>query len=159
RKMEAMLKALPEVEVFGSVTAFALAGPGQANQSIVFVRLKPRDERQRGVQEMVKAPGGLQAQFFQNVEGGIAVPTIPKAFGRGFGSAFQLVIQGYDLEDLNSVTTSVLNQLRSTDYLLNARSTFELTKPELRLDIDRNRAAALGVSLEDISRTLQILFG
>ena len=39
------------------------------------------------------------------------------------------------------------------------RSSFEVTKPELRLDIDRSRAAALGLSLEDISRTLQILFG
>jgi multidrug efflux pump subunit AcrB len=42
---------------------------------------------------------------------------------------------------------------------VNARSSFEVTKPELRLDIDRSRAAALGVSIEDISRTLQILFG
>src|SRR6185503_14298093 len=38
-------------------------------------------------------------------------------------------------------------------------SSFEVNKPELRLDIDRDRAASLGVSIEDISRTLQILFG
>jgi len=159
RQMETILKNTPEVEAFGSVTAFALAGPGQANQSIVFVRLKERDERKKGIQELVNGPGGLRQQFFEEVEGAIAVPNIPKAIGRGFGSAFQLVIQAQDLDQLNTYTQSLLNKLRQTDYLVNARSSFEVTKPELRLDIDRSRAAALGVTIEDISRTLQILFG
>jgi multidrug efflux pump len=44
-------------------------------------------------------------------------------------------------------------------YLLNLRSSFEFNKPELRVEINRDRAAALGVSVEDISRTMQMLFG
>ncbi len=159
RKMEAILKEVPEVQSYGAITAFAMAGPGQANQGIVFVRLKELEDRTRGIQEIVNGPGGLRQQFFQNVEGAIAVPNIPKAIGRGFGSAFQLVIQGQDLEQLNTYTQSLLNKLRAMTNLVNARSSFEVTKPELRLDIDRSRAAALGVSIEDISRTLQILFG
>ncbi len=159
RKMEAILKATPEVESFGSVTAFALAGPGQANQSILFVRLKDREDRKRGIQELVNGAGGLRMKFFQDVEGAIAVPNIPKAIGRGFGSAFQLVIQGQDLDQLNTYSTALLNKLRGLPFLVNARSSFEVTKPELRLDINRNRAAALGLSIEDVSRTLQILFG
>jgi hydrophobe/amphiphile efflux-1 (HAE1) family protein len=159
RKMEAMLQATPEVEAYGSVTAFALVGPGQANQSIVFVRLKEASERKRSVHQLVNGPGGLRQQFFQNVEGSIAVPIIPSAIGRGFGSKFQLVLQHQDLDQLNGATESLLAKLRQSGFLLNARSSFELTKPELRLDIDRSRAAALGLSIEDISRTLQILFG
>jgi multidrug efflux pump len=157
RKMETMLAKTPEVEVYGSVTAFALAGPGQANQSIIFIKLK--DDRHRSVQEIVKGPGGLQAQFFQNVEGAFAAPIIPKAIGRAFGSAFQLVIQGQNLDELSAYTETVLNKLRATTNIINARSSFEITKPELRLDIDRDRAATLGLSIEDVSRTLQILFG
>jgi len=42
---------------------------------------------------------------------------------------------------------------------MNVRSSFEINKPELRIHINRNRAAVLGVSVRDISRTLQILFG
>jgi hydrophobe/amphiphile efflux-1 (HAE1) family protein len=157
RKMEAILTGTPEVEVYGSVTAFALAGPGQANSSIIFIKLK--DGKRRSVQEIVKGPGGLQSQFFMNVEGAFAAPIIPKAIGRQFGSAYQLVIQGQNLDELNEYTQVVLNKLRGSTNIINARSSFEITKPELRLDIDRNRAAALGVSIEDISRTLQILFG
>ena len=159
REMENILKAVPEIEAFGSVTAFALAGPGQANSSILFVRFKDRAARQRGIREIVNGPGGLRLKFFTEIEGAIAVPTIPKAIGRGFGSPFQLVLQTQDLDALNRYTGEVLNKLRQSGFLLNARSSFEVTKPELRLDIDRNRSAALGVSIEDISRTLQILFG
>ncbi len=159
RKMEAMLAKTPEVEAYGSVTAFAFAGPGLANNAIVFVKFKERDQRQRGVQEIVNGPGGLRGQFWSEVQGAIAVPSIPKAIGRSFGSAFQLVIQAQELDELNATTQEVLNKLRAMPFLLNARSSFEVTKPELRLDIDRNRAAALGVSIDEVSRTLQILFG
>ena len=159
RKAEELLAKVPEVEAYGSITAFALAGPGSANLAIVFVKLKEPSERKRNVQQIVNGPGGLRMQFLNNVEGAIAVPNIPKAIGRGFGSAFQLVVQAQDLDQLNDYVTKLLTKLRQSGYLLNARSSFEITKPELRLDIDRNRAAALGVSIQDISKTLQILFG
>jgi multidrug efflux pump len=159
RQMEAILKETPEIQSYGSVTAFAMAGPGQANQAILFVRLKERQNRERGIQELVNGPGGLRLKFFQEVEGAIAAPNIPKAIGRGFGSAFQLVVQSQDLDQLNAYTSSLLNKLRGLPFLVNVRTSFEVTKPELRLDINRNRAAALGLSIEDISRTLQILFG
>jgi multidrug efflux pump len=159
RKMETILSETPEVAAYGSVTAFAMAGPGLANNAIVFVKLKERSERKRGIQEIVNAPGGLRQRFFNEVQGAIAVPNIPKAIGRGFGASFQLVLQAQDLDELNRYTTEVLNKLRGQPYLVNVRPSFEVTKPELRLDIDRNRAAALGVSIEDVSRTLQILFG
>jgi multidrug efflux pump len=159
RKVEKILLETPEVAAFGSVTAFAMAGPGQANNAIVFVKLKERSERNRGIQEVVNGPGGLRQRLWNEVPGAIAVPNIPKAIGRGFGAPFQLVLQAQDLEELNRYTTEVLNKLRGLPFLVNARSSFEVTKPELRVEIDRNRAAALGVSIEDVSRTLQILFG
>src|SRR6185436_14277408 len=70
-----------------------------------------------------------------------------------------LVIQAQDLETLNRYQNELANKLRQSGYLQNVRSSFEVNKPELRLNIDRNRAAALGVSIEDISRSMQILFG
>jgi hydrophobe/amphiphile efflux-1 (HAE1) family protein len=158
-KIEKILAETPEVQAFGAVIAFSQQGPGQPNSAIAFVRLKDRAERKKGVQEIVNGPGGLRMRFFQEVEGAIAVPNIPKAIGRGFGAPFQLVIQGQDLESLNQYVGALMNKLRAQPYLVNVRSSFEITKPELRLDIDRDRAAALGVSIEDVSRTLQILFG
>ena len=157
REMEGILRDTPEVLSFGCVLAPAFAGPGQANSGILFVRLT--EDRKRSVQEVVNGPDGLRMRLFRDVEGAIANVQIPKAIGRGFSAPFQLVIQGQDLDVMDRYLRRTLGRLRETGLLLNLRSSFEFNKPELRVEIDRNRAAALGVSVEDISRTMQILFG
>ncbi|MBL8014147.1 MAG: efflux transporter outer membrane subunit, partial [Candidatus Omnitrophica bacterium] len=109
--------------------------------------------------DIVGGPTGLAGQFFGNVEGAFVIPIIPQAIGRGFAQPFQLVLQGQDLDQLNKYAAQLSDKLRSSGILMNVRSNFEINKPELRVHIDRNRAAALGITVEDISKTLQILFG
>ena len=155
--MEKIIVTIPELQAYGAIVSPAFSGPGQANFGIVFLRLK--DERKRSVQEIVNGPGGLKGRFFAEVEGAIAVAQIPKAISRSFGSPFQLVLKAQNLDELNKYTEQLLNKLRPSGYLQNARSSFEYSKPELRLNIDRDRAASLGVSIQEISRTLQMLFG
>jgi hydrophobe/amphiphile efflux-1 (HAE1) family protein len=157
REMEGILASTPEIELYGAMVAPGFSGPGQGNSGIVFVKL--REERERSVQQVVGGPDGLRARFFRDVEGAIAIPNIPKAIDRSFNSPFQLVIQGNDLTRLDAAARDLANKLRASGFLLNVQSSFEVNKPELRLTIDRDRASALGVSVEDVSRTLQILFG
>jgi multidrug efflux pump len=157
REMEGILRDTPEVLSYGCVLAPGFSGPGQANSGILFVRLQ--EGRRRSVQEVVNGPNGLRARLFREVEGAIANVQIPKAIGRGFSAPFQLVIQGQDLDVMDRYLRRSLGELRETGFLLNLRSSFEFNKPELRVEINRDRAAALGVSVEDISRTMQMLFG
>jgi multidrug efflux pump subunit AcrB len=157
REVEQILARTPEVETYGLTIAFGSSGPGQVSSAIGFVRLK--DGPRRSAQEIVGGPNGLRSQLINNIEGALVMTQVPKAIGRGFGSAFQLVVQAEDLESLNRYLGELVNKLRRTDYLVNVRSSFEVNKPELRINIDRDRASALGVSVDDISRTLQILFG
>ncbi len=157
RQMEGLLEQVPEIRSRGVIVAPPFGGPGAANQGIAFVRLHP--ERQRSVQDLVNGPDGLRMQLIAGVEGALVIPNIPKPISRGFGAPFSLVLQNDDLDQLNATAQRVANQLRTNGFLVNVRSSFEVTKPELRIEIDRNRAAALGVSIADISRTLQILFG
>jgi multidrug efflux pump len=117
------------------------------------------EERKRSVQEIVRGPGGLFERFGNEIEGAIAIPNIPKAIERRGSAPFQLVVQASDLEELNEYSTELVNRLRTEGWLANVQSSFEINKPELRLKIDRDRAAALEVSIADISRTLQVLFG
>ena len=159
KELEAIVVSTPEVVSYGGIVAPAFQGPGQANSGILFVRLKDRGDRDRSAQEIVSGPGGLRSKFFTQVEGALAIPQIPKAIGRSGASPFQLVIQAEDLDALDKYSRQLVDKLRQSGYLLNVRSSFEVNKPELRLAIDRNRAAALGVSIEDVSRTMQILFG
>jgi hydrophobe/amphiphile efflux-1 (HAE1) family protein len=157
RKMEGMIAATPEVDGYFSAVALARGGPGRGNEGLAFIRLK--DQRKRSVQDIVGGPTGLGSQFFMNIEGAIAIPLIPKAIGFNFGQSYQLVLQHQDLTELNAVTQQITNQLRQAGFLMNVRPTFELNRPQLEVMIDRDRAAALDVSVQEIARTLQILFG
>lgn len=157
RKMEGIISQVPEVEGYFSAVALARGGPGQTSQGLAFIRLK--DQRDRHLRDIVGGPTGLGGKFFSEVEGAFVIPIIPKAIGRGFSQPFQIVVQSQDLKALNTYAEDLTNQLRNAGFLMNVRTTFEMNKPELRIDIDRNRAAALGVNVEDISRTMQILFG
>jgi multidrug efflux pump len=157
RKMEAIIKDVPEVEGYFSAVALARGSPGQTSQGLAFIRLK--DDRKRHLRDIIGGPTGLGARFFNEVEGAFVIPIVPKAIGRGFTQPFQLVIQGQDLDKLNEYAGQLTNDLRKAGFLMNVRTTFEMNKPELRINVDRDRAAAVGVNVEDISRTMQILFG
>lgn len=157
QEMETILSETKEVEGYGAIVAPGFSGPGLANNAIVFLRLE--DDRDRSVQEIVNGPGGLAGRFFGEIEGAIAIPNIPKTINRSFDAPFRLVLQAPDLVQLDQYARDLSNRLRQEGFLSNVRSSFEINKPELRLTIDRDRAAALGISVRDVSETLQVLFG
>jgi multidrug efflux pump len=157
RKMENIVSNVPEVSSFFTVVALAQTGPGKPNQGFMFITFK--DDRKRSVQEIVNSPTGLAGQFFMNIEGAFCIPQIPKAIGFSFDQPYQLVLESQDLNALNGQAAAVANQLRGLGYMPQVQSAFQLNKPELRISVDRDRAAALGVGVQDISRTLQMMFG
>jgi multidrug efflux pump len=157
QRVETIVRETPEVQSYFSAIALGREGPGSVNEGFMFIRLK--DDRERGVRDVVGGPHGLGATMIGTVEGALAFPIIPKAVSRGFGQSFQLVLQEPDLDRLNALSQEIANKLRTSGLLANVRTSYEVTKPELRVHIDRDRAAALGVSVENISRTLQVLFG
>jgi multidrug efflux pump len=157
RKMEGIVKDVPEVSSYFTAVALGQSGPGKENIGFMFITLK--DQRTRSVQQIVNGPGGLGGRFFNEVEGAFCLPQIPKAIGFNINQPFQLVLQSQDLDALNKTSGALVNKLRALPFMPTARAAFEVNKPELRIAIDRDRAAALGVSIEDISRTLQMMFG
>lgn len=157
RQMEQIVSETPEVDGYFSAVALPFNGPGDAALGFMFVRLVDGERKQLG--DLVGGPEGLGVKFITQVEGAIAIPIIPKAVNLGFSQPFQLVISNPDLDVLDAYAEELAGRLREGGFLANVRSTFELNKPEVRVGINRDRAGALGVSVEDISRTLQILFG
>jgi multidrug efflux pump subunit AcrB len=166
KKAEAIVASVPEVSSYGAMVAPGFSGPGQASLGVVFVTFVDRSERNRSVQEIVNGPGGIAQRLMMEVEGGLAIANLPKAIEVSFNSSpFELVLQNQDLEALSATADQLANRIRGLTneaglpLLKNVRVSYEVNKPELRVSIDRNRAASLGVSIADISRTMQILFG
>lgn len=127
------------------------SGGHAANLSI---SLKPADERNRTVFEIVKKvrpklvslPG---AQIFVNTGGFMK-------FLMNFGSSapIDVVISGNDLEKSNELTKKVLEIVRSTQGATDVQVSREDNLPELRVMINREKAGALGVSVQQISNTI-----
>jgi multidrug efflux pump subunit AcrB len=78
---------------------------------------------------------------------------------RGFNKPLEFVIQGNDIQTLARQSEQVAAELRQIPGLINVDTNLKLNKPQLQLDIDRERAATLGVSAQDIGQTLQVLLG
>jgi multidrug efflux pump len=156
RQIEAQVGAIPEMSTYFSAIGLSREGVGQPNTGIMFARLKEWGERRRSQSEVVRA---LQGPLFA-IPGVLAFPIEPPPLGTGgWSQKVQFVVQANDLDQLGEYTDEMLAKLRQTPGLINVDSDLKINKPELRVTIDRNRAADLGVSARDIATTLQVLFG
>jgi HAE1 family hydrophobic/amphiphilic exporter-1 len=70
-----------------------------------------------------------------------------------------MIVQGPDIEELQKYAGTLLAKVKEIDGVTDADTSFEATQPELRIDIDRQRAADLGVSLDTLSSTMRTLIG
>ncbi|MGH9628637.1 MAG: efflux RND transporter permease subunit, partial [Bryobacteraceae bacterium] len=83
-----------------------------------------------------------------------------RSFNIGGGNyEIDFVIKGPDLKALAAYSEELRTRSQSLGGILDADTTLKLDKPELRVEIDRKRAADLGVSTEDVSRSLRIMVG
>ncbi|NCZ96360.1 efflux RND transporter permease subunit, partial [bacterium] len=133
--------------------------PGQANQGIMFIRLK--SDRDRTAQQLARpgARGSMFTRMITEIRGAVVIPFLPKAIGRGFGETFQVVLQGPDLGLLERTARNLRDEIDKEGFISQPRVSLNFEKPQLNLDIDRARAANLGISVRDISEALQILLG
>jgi HAE1 family hydrophobic/amphiphilic exporter-1 len=70
-----------------------------------------------------------------------------------------MVVQGPDVEQLQVYAADLLAKVKEIDGVTDADMSFEATQPELRVDVDRQRAADLGVSMDTLSNTLRTMIG
>lgn len=155
--MEKIVAETPGVDAYFSAVALPFNGPGDPTLGFMFVRLK--EHGRPHIRDMVNGPTGLGVRFISEVEGAISIPILPKAVDLGFSQPFQLVISNPDLIRLNEQAKAIQGAFWQAGFLANVRSTFDMEKPEVRVVIDRERAGMLNVSVQEIARTLQILFG
>ncbi len=151
-----IIRRNPHVE---NVMSFAGAGgpSSSLNNGRLFVTLKPRDERPSAdaiVQELRPALThipGINA-FVQNI------PTI-RVGGRLSKSEYQYTVQAPDTEELYKWAPQLEAKFRTLPGLANVTSDLQITQPQITVDIDRNKASALGVSAQAIENTLYDAYG
>lgn len=90
---------------------------------------------------------------------GVRVNVInPPGLGqRGFNQPVEFVVAGPDYESVQAWSEEIVERARENPNLINVDTDFELTRPELRLNIDRDRAADLDITVQDVGLTLQTM--
>ncbi|MCX5572342.1 efflux RND transporter permease subunit [Kaistia nematophila] len=136
---------------------FSIAGSGSANSAFSGLVLKPWSERTRSqaqvqqeVQGRLDTVSGVQAFVF-------AVPSLP---GTGGGLPIQFVVQSTEPADrVYAVAEEIKNRAMASGKFIVVQNSLSFDTPKVNVVIDRNRAAALGVSVSDIGNTLTLLVG
>lgn len=143
-----------EAEVVLAIIAPGSQRPAPVDRAFVFVRLKPWDERDRRQQDIVRET----FPKLLSIPGVRAFAVNPPSLGqRGFGAPLQVVIGGPDMDQVKQWRDQLIAALEADGRLLNVDSDYQETKPQIDIEIDRDRAADLGISVEAIGATLEVM--
>ncbi len=152
---EQIVMAQPEVERVFSVIALGLGTPGLVNQGLLIAGLNDPGERERSQEEIAEDVG----PELERIAGIKAYTSTPSAFTGFLASPVSFVIEGKSLETLASYADEIEDRMDAYGGFKHVQSNLYLNKPQLEVQIDRNRASDLGMSVRDIASTLQILLG
>ncbi len=127
---------------------------GTSDRGFTIVGLAPWDERSRRQQDIVK---DIMPKLLE-IPGVRAFAVNPPGLGQsGFQAPVQFVIGGPDYPTLDQWSARILDRAEANEGLVNLSRDYDETRPQLSLRIDRQRAADLGVAMDDISRVLQVM--
>ena len=152
---------------------------GGVNQGAAYVRIAPHEERTLSLgriwremrkgnplnafkgnysQQDVMQEVRRRLQKFSPLRAGIRNA---QSFNFGVGGRFDIdfVLRGPELEDLSAYAEELLKRSQSLGGIVDADTTLKLNKPELQVEIDRARAADLGVDTSDIATSLRVMVG
>ncbi len=133
----------------------------QVNVASIYVKLQPIEERSVTQNELMgRARTEILSKYLKEYPGQLrtSVQQVAAISGGGFRNAdIQYVINGPDLDKLTKYSEDLLARMKTVPDVVDADSTLITGKPELRVVIDRDRAADLGVRVGDIAQALNTL--
>ncbi|WP_424932942.1 efflux RND transporter permease subunit [Amaricoccus macauensis] len=146
------------VESVFSNIGFSFGGSGQ-NNAMLFIKLKDYDERP-GV-DAADVMNRANAAFFQSRLGSVFVLQPPAIQGLGNTSGFSMYLvdqSGVGQEALSAAADELVSLGNADGRVTNLRGNDDATEPALKLQIDQQKAEALGVSLSDVNSMLSTVF-
>jgi HAE1 family hydrophobic/amphiphilic exporter-1 len=157
RAVAAIVQQDPNIAGFMSSVGGG-GGGGSLNQGRLVIRLKPRHERKLSANEVIRDLGpklnrvpGIRV-FLQN-------PPPVRIGSRQAKSQYQYTLQATDTRSLYENAAKLQSRLQDLPALENVTSDLQITNPEVRVELDRERAAAAGVTPEQIEQALYNAYG
>ena len=152
KSLERMGMGYPEFDrVFGNI-----GNPTVAQGTVVY-RAVDWEQRSKTTLEIARELGGK----FNGLPGVNAFPITPPSLGQGFRERpVNFVIQTSDsYQNLNAVTRQMMDEIGKNPGILSPDVDLRLNKPELRIEVDRQKAAELGVGVDVVARAIETMLG
>jgi multidrug efflux pump len=153
RRVEEVFSKIPEVQTYLVIVGFP-----DVTRAIAFARLKPWEERTRKQQTIVAE---INRQLSQ-IPGIRLFATNPPSLGQGGASSrpVEFVLRSSESYlQIKDYVDAVIAEVAGSPALTNVESNLILDKPQIKVSIDRQRAADLGVGVDVIGRTMETLLG
>ncbi len=158
--MDSLLTEIDETirrhpEVTSVFIGVGFGGISQVNSGMAFVNLVPRNERDVTQREFIQR---LQAELSQ-IPGVLAFASVPSPIGGMRGEQLQFAIVGPDLANVASLSRELARRLAEEPALGRIDLDLQLDLPQIRLEVDRVRAADVGLSSADVAYAVNMLAG
>jgi multidrug efflux pump len=163
QRMSAIALKQPGVEHAVAFPGLSINGfTNSTNSGIVFVTLKPFEERRSADLSAGAIAGALNQKFAAIQDAYIAVFPPPPVMGLGTIGGFRLQIEdrsdrGFD--ELYKQTQGLIAESRKVPALAGLFSSFQVSVPQVDADVDREKAKTVGVNLADVYQTMQAYMG
>jgi multidrug efflux pump len=160
-QVEAFYRSQPQIKNVVFIRGFSFFGQGQAN-AMAFTTLQPWNQREGDADSVQAILARASAKFYGIRQAQVFGLNPPAIAGLGVASGFTFKLQdraGLGSAALVQATRQLLAQAGTSPLLQGVRLEAQADSPQLRVDIDRISARALGLSIRDVNATLGIAFG
>jgi hydrophobe/amphiphile efflux-1 (HAE1) family protein len=159
-QLRKMMQGNKAVENFFIVNGFDLIGGGsKSNAATMFLPMVPWDERSETSQQLAQEVSGKGFALSDGIAFAFNPPAIQ---GLAAAGGFEVYVEGRldsDAQRLAKVTNDFMNALRARAELTGIQTFYRPTVPQLRVEVDREKAIALGVPVNDVFAALQAQMG
>jgi len=157
-KMVSIADTLPEKRSLLSVTSPGFGSSNSINSGFLRISLKPIAEREKSQMQIASELGATFREYnfartFVSQE-----QTISVGGGGLRGLPIQFVVQATGIDKLKEIIPEFMSRLSENESFDAVDLDLKFNKPELKVEIDRNKAREMGVEVNDIAQTLQLLY-
>ena len=154
---EKILNGIPEMTTLFMVVSPGVARPAPINVGASFATIKPWGERTRSQFDITRELGPKLGAL----PGVLAFPINRASLGMGGyrETPVQFVLQADTWEDLQGAVDGLMARASQNPALMNLDTDLKLNKPQLKVDVNRDKLANVGISAADVGRTLETLLG
>ena len=141
----------------GDTTGLVGAGEGDVTTGAIYVRMKELEERDFSQFDVMADARRILAEY-PDLRTSVQAVNLFGGGGQRM-SDFEFDLVGPEIEKLEEYSNAIMAGMRKTPGFVDVDSTLALRKPEIRVNIDRKKAADLGIRVEDVAATLRTLVG